>query len=113
MSIYNAVLTGRRVLFVGYNHAAGDVCKIVLAACALVSPPVQVSDSLVRRQVRVSDSIVSPAVRVRDSARLDATHATPPSENMVAGPMMVRSCSLDKERSSASTHAAESQLCCG
>eukprot|EP00904_Undaria_pinnatifida_P005219 jgi/Undpi1/1827/HiC_scaffold_12.g05214.m1 len=41
MSIYNAVLTGRRVMFVGYNHAAGDVCKIVLAACALVSPPIQ------------------------------------------------------------------------
>lgn len=42
MAIYNAVLTGRRVVFVGYNHAAGDVCKIVLAACALVSPPIQV-----------------------------------------------------------------------
>ncbi|CAN0090813.1 unnamed protein product, partial [Ectocarpus sp. 4 AP-2014] len=41
MAIYNAVLTGRRVIFVGYNHAAGDVCKIVLAACALVSPPLQ------------------------------------------------------------------------
>ncbi|CAN0551177.1 unnamed protein product [Ectocarpus sp. 8 AP-2014] len=41
MAIYNAVLTGRRVIFVGYNHAAGDVCKIVLAACALVSPPIQ------------------------------------------------------------------------
>ncbi|CAN0141396.1 unnamed protein product, partial [Discosporangium mesarthrocarpum] len=39
--IYNAVLTGQRVLFVGYNHAAGDVCKMVLAACALVSPPVE------------------------------------------------------------------------
>lgn len=42
MTIYNAVLTGQRVLFVGYNHAAGDVCKIVLAACALVSPPFEV-----------------------------------------------------------------------
>ncbi|CAM9659828.1 unnamed protein product, partial [Chrysoparadoxa australica] len=39
MKIYNAVLTGQRVLFVGYNHAAGDVCKIVLAACAMVAPP--------------------------------------------------------------------------
>ncbi|CAM9773411.1 unnamed protein product [Scytosiphon promiscuus] len=46
MSIYNAVLTGRRVLFVGYNHAAGDVCKIVLAACALVSPPVHVRNGV-------------------------------------------------------------------
>lgn len=44
MTIYNAVLTGRRVLFVGYNHAAGDVCRIVLAACALVSPPIHVRD---------------------------------------------------------------------
>lgn len=39
MRVYNAVLTGQRVLFVGYNHAAGDVCKFVLAACAMVAPP--------------------------------------------------------------------------
>lgn len=43
MTIYNAVLTGQRVLFVGHNHAAGHVCKIVLAACALVSPPIEVT----------------------------------------------------------------------
>lgn len=42
MTIYNAVLTGRRVLFVGYNHPAGEICEIVLAACALVSPPFEV-----------------------------------------------------------------------
>ncbi|CAN0338931.1 unnamed protein product, partial [Phaeothamnion confervicola] len=41
MRIYNAVLTGQRVLFVGYNHAAGDVCKVVLAACAMVAPPLE------------------------------------------------------------------------
>lgn len=40
MRIYNAVLTGQRVLFVGYNHAAGDVCEFVLAAASMVSPPV-------------------------------------------------------------------------
>ncbi len=39
MRIYNALLTGVRILFVGYNHAAGDVCKFVLAACAMVAPP--------------------------------------------------------------------------
>ncbi len=39
MKIYNALLTGARVLFIGYNHATGDVCKFVVAACAMVSPP--------------------------------------------------------------------------
>jgi hypothetical protein len=39
MKIYNAVLIGARILFVGYNHAAGDVGKFVLAACAMISPP--------------------------------------------------------------------------
>lgn len=41
MRIYSAVVTGQRVLFVGYNHAAGDVCKIVLAACAMAAPPLK------------------------------------------------------------------------
>lgn len=53
MTIYNAVLTGQRVLFVGYNHAAGDVCKIVLAACALVSPPLEVSHRQSHHEVAV------------------------------------------------------------
>ncbi|KAG5182589.1 docking domain of Afi1 for Arf3 in vesicle trafficking-domain-containing protein [Tribonema minus] len=46
MRIYNAVITGQRVLFVGYNHAAGDVGKLVLAACAMVAPPLR---GIVRR----------------------------------------------------------------
>lgn len=58
MSIYNAVLTGQRVLFVGYNHAAGDVCKIVLAACALVSPPLQVRASLCRAGFVISFVVI-------------------------------------------------------
>ncbi len=39
LRIYNALLIGARILFIGYNHAAGDVCKFVLAACAMVAPP--------------------------------------------------------------------------
>jgi Stabilization of polarity axis len=46
MRIYNAVITGQRVLFVGYNHAAGDVGKLALAACAMVAPPLR---GIVRR----------------------------------------------------------------
>ena len=38
--IYDAVLTGKRVLFVGHKSmAAGDVCRMVFSACSLVSPP--------------------------------------------------------------------------
>ena len=37
--ILNAILGGERVLFVGYNQAAGDVCRFVLSACRMVSPP--------------------------------------------------------------------------
>ncbi len=39
MRIYNALLIGARILFVGYNHVAGDVCKFVLAACTMIAPP--------------------------------------------------------------------------
>ena len=38
MRIYNAILARQRVIFVGYNHAARDVCRMVLSAAALVSP---------------------------------------------------------------------------
>ena len=38
MKIYNAILLKKRVLFVGYNHSAEDVGKMVLAASALVTP---------------------------------------------------------------------------
>jgi hypothetical protein len=32
MKIYNAIVTKQRVLFVGYDHAAGDVCQMVMSA---------------------------------------------------------------------------------
>ena len=38
MRIYTAILMRQRVLFVGYNHAARDICKMVLSAVAMVSP---------------------------------------------------------------------------
>jgi hypothetical protein len=39
MLIYNAVLTQKRVLFLGYNTAAWDIVSAVLSATALVAPP--------------------------------------------------------------------------
>lgn len=39
MRIFNAILSGQRVLFVGYNHAAKDVAQMVLSAVAMVAPP--------------------------------------------------------------------------
>eukprot|EP00455_Lapot_gusevi_P001772 TRINITY_DN10680_c0_g1_i3.p1 TRINITY_DN10680_c0_g1~~TRINITY_DN10680_c0_g1_i3.p1 ORF type:complete len:458 (-),score=111.90 TRINITY_DN10680_c0_g1_i3:124-1497(-) len=41
MAIYNAILTEKRVLFVGHNQPAHDVCSLVLGACLLVCPPLQ------------------------------------------------------------------------
>lgn len=38
MRIYNAILTRQRIIFVGYNHAARDVCRMVLSSAASVSP---------------------------------------------------------------------------
>lgn len=38
MRIYSAILSRQRVIFVGYNHAARDVCCMVLSAVAAVSP---------------------------------------------------------------------------
>lgn len=35
MKIYNAIVTKKRVLFVGYDHAAGDVCQMVLSAVSV------------------------------------------------------------------------------
>ena len=40
MKIYNALLMGQRILFVGYNHSAHDVCKAVLSSVAMVAPPI-------------------------------------------------------------------------
>ena len=38
MRIFNAILTKQRIIFVGYNHAARDVCRMVLSSAASVSP---------------------------------------------------------------------------
>jgi hypothetical protein len=46
MRIFNSIITGQRILFVGYNHAASDVAQMVLSAVALVSPPIP---SVIRR----------------------------------------------------------------
>jgi len=46
MRIYHGIITGQRILFVGYNHAASDVAQMVLSAVALVSPPIP---SVIRR----------------------------------------------------------------
>jgi len=40
MRIFHGIITGQRILFVGYNHAASDVAQMVLSAVALVSPPI-------------------------------------------------------------------------
>jgi hypothetical protein len=39
MKIYHAILTKKRILFVGYDHAAGDVCQMVLSAVSMIAPP--------------------------------------------------------------------------
>lgn len=39
MRIFHAILMKQRVLFVGYNHAAGDVAQMVFSAVAMVAPP--------------------------------------------------------------------------
>ncbi|KAG7399228.1 hypothetical protein PHYBOEH_009394 [Phytophthora boehmeriae] len=39
MVIFNAVLTGARVIMMGYNRPAGEVCNFVLATSSLVCPP--------------------------------------------------------------------------
>lgn len=39
MKIYHAILTKKRILFVGYDHAAGDVCQMVLSTISMVAPP--------------------------------------------------------------------------
>lgn len=39
MTIYNAILCGKRVLFLGHGLAAEQVSNCVLSACRLVSPP--------------------------------------------------------------------------
>eukprot|EP01112_Ceratiomyxa_fruticulosa_P006401 TRINITY_DN171_c0_g1_i4.p1 TRINITY_DN171_c0_g1~~TRINITY_DN171_c0_g1_i4.p1 ORF type:complete len:741 (+),score=159.44 TRINITY_DN171_c0_g1_i4:381-2603(+) len=41
MIIYNALLQQRRILFLGNGSAAGEVCNYVLAALAMVCPPLR------------------------------------------------------------------------
>ena len=40
MRIFNSLILGQRVLIIGYNHSAVDVCNIVLSVVALISPPI-------------------------------------------------------------------------
>lgn len=47
MTIYNAVLTGLRVIVLGYNQPAGEICNYVLATSSLVCPPLS---GLIHRQ---------------------------------------------------------------
>eukprot|EP00300_Choanocystis_sp_HF-7_P016811 c19539_g1_i1.p1 GENE.c19539_g1_i1~~c19539_g1_i1.p1 ORF type:complete len:590 (+),score=142.68 c19539_g1_i1:1-1770(+) len=37
--VYNSILMGARVMFLGYNRPAGEVAQFVLSACLLTSPP--------------------------------------------------------------------------
>ncbi|CAH0483112.1 unnamed protein product [Peronospora belbahrii] len=39
MVLLNALLTGQRVIILGYNRPAGEVCNFVLATSSLVCPP--------------------------------------------------------------------------
>lgn len=39
MVLFNAVLTGQRVIMLGYNRPAGEVCNFVLATSSMVCPP--------------------------------------------------------------------------
>jgi len=41
MIIFNAILMEKRVIFLGFNVAMEELCKIVLAAACMVSPPLQ------------------------------------------------------------------------
>jgi hypothetical protein len=56
MILYNAVLTGARIIVLGYNQPAGDVCSYVLALSALVCPPLF---GLIHRQYPLVDRIKS------------------------------------------------------
>ncbi|XP_004349898.1 hypothetical protein CAOG_01378 [Capsaspora owczarzaki ATCC 30864] len=40
MTLYNALLLEKRVIFVGYNRSASEVVNLVLAACQLICPPI-------------------------------------------------------------------------
>jgi len=48
MRVFHAVLTKRRVLFVGYNHAACDIAQVLFSCVSLVTPPL-VHNHILRR----------------------------------------------------------------
>lgn len=41
MVIFNALLRQQRIIFCGYNMPSGEVANYVLAACAMVAPPLR------------------------------------------------------------------------
>jgi len=41
MVLFNALLRQQRIIFLGYGHPSGEVANYVLAACALLSPPLR------------------------------------------------------------------------
>mmetsp|Transcript_24426 Transcript_24426/g.34241 ORF Transcript_24426/g.34241 Transcript_24426/m.34241 type:complete len:672 (+) Transcript_24426:134-2149(+) len=41
LTIYNGLLQQKRILFLGFDCAAGEVCEYVLAACCMVCPPLK------------------------------------------------------------------------
>lgn len=41
MLIYNALITQKRILFLGFDCSAGEVCEYTLAACSMVCPPLK------------------------------------------------------------------------
>jgi hypothetical protein len=41
MTLFNACLAEKRVLFLGYQHKAGEVCKFALSAALLVAPTIR------------------------------------------------------------------------
>lgn len=41
MTIFNAILTEKRVLFLGFNCGAGEVCNYALASVCMLCPPLR------------------------------------------------------------------------
>lgn len=41
MRIYHGILTSRRIMFVGYGHAACDIAQLVLSCVSMISPPLE------------------------------------------------------------------------
>ena len=68
MKIFNAVLCQRRVLFLGYQLPAGEVCSHVVGACLLVS-----EEDRMRRRVAVIKPITHHTQKVM-SGRNQCSH---------------------------------------